>query len=396
MMKISKDAQRNNLLRLARIERNWHQHELAEQLGTTTVTVKRWERGYQQPGPYFLVKLCTLFGKSAEELGFSEGEPSALTIDSEHEPGGISSIAPRGLWMVPYARNPHFTGRDDLLEQLTRELASEKSGDATTTRQAILSQPQAIKGLGGIGKTQIAVEYAYRAREQGLYTHIFWINAASEEALLASFQVLAEHLPNGTAKDEQDQRKLTAAVLRWLEQCQERWLLIVDNADDLSVVQPCLPQQGRGRILLTTRAHAVGALAHALEVDTMGLVEGTQFLLHRSQRLHANDEERNEASNIVIALDGFPLALDQTGAYIEETGCSFGDYLQLYEQHRVKLLARRGRQTMHYPDPVATTWDLSFQKIEQAYPAAAELLRLCASLSPDHIPEELLIDGAAQ
>ncbi|HEU5374102.1 MAG TPA: FxSxx-COOH system tetratricopeptide repeat protein [Ktedonobacteraceae bacterium] len=398
-MNRSKNTQGNELLRQARIGRNWRQHELAEQLGTTTVTVKRWERGYQQPSTYFQVKLCALFGKSARELGLDEGDSSVPITEenvSETEQASLAPTEPAAFWMVPYRRNPHFTGRDDLLEQLAQELSSEKSGDAKATRQAILSQPRAIKGLGGIGKTQIAVEYAYRAREQGHYTHIFWINAASEEALLASFQMLAEQLPNCAARDEQDQRKLIAAVLRWLEQCQERWLLIVDNADDLSIVQPCLPQQGQGSILLTTRAHAVGALAHAIEVDTMGLVEGTQFLLHRSQRLHVTDEEHNKASNIVIALDGFPLALDQAGAYIEETGCNFGDYLGLYEQHRATLLARRGRQATHYPDSVATTWDLSFQKIEQAYPAAADLLRLCASLSPDHIPEELLTEGVAQ
>jgi tetratricopeptide (TPR) repeat protein len=169
----------------------------------------------------------------------------------------------------------------------------------------------------------------------------------------------------------------------------------VDNADDLSLVQPSLPQQGQGSILLTTRASAVRWLANPLEVVQMGLIEGTQFLLHRTHWLSASDEECNEASNVVIALDGFPLALDQAGAYIEETGCSFGDYLRLYEQHRTRLLTRRGKQAANYPNSVATTWSLSFEKIEQAHPAAAELLRLCAYLSPDHIPEELLIDGAA-
>ncbi len=123
-------------------------------------------------------------------------------------------------------------------------------------------------------------------------------------------------------------------------------------------------------------------------------MEGAQFLLHRTGRLSASDEESKEARNIVIALGGFPLALDQAGAYIEETGCSFSDYLQIYERHRAALLARRGKQATNYPASVATTWDLSFQKVEQTQPAAAELLRLCAYLSPDHIPEELITEGA--
>lgn len=297
--------------------------------------------------------------------------------------------------MVPYARNPHFTGRDDLLEQLAQEFSLEPSRDETPTRRAILSQPQAVKGLGGIGKTQIAVEYAYRARSQERYTHTFWINAASEEAILTSFQTLAEQLPSFAERDEQDQHKLIAAVLRWMEQCPQSWLLIFDNADDLSLAQPYLPEQGQGRLLLTTRATAVGWLANSLEVEQMGLSEGTQFLLHRTQRLAASDEACNEASNIVIALDGLPLALDQAGAYIEETGCSFGDYLHLYEQHRTRLLARRGKQASNYPASVATTWSLSFEQIEQTNPAAADLLRLCAYLSPDHIPEELLREGTS-
>jgi tetratricopeptide (TPR) repeat protein len=271
----------------------------------------------------------------------------------------------------------------------------ECSGDATRTRRAVLSQPLAIKGLGGIGKTQIAVEYAYRAWEQGRYTHIFWINAASQEALLTSFQMLAERLPHFAAQDEQDQHKLIAAVLLWLQTCPEPWLLIFDNADEPTLVQPYLPQQGRGSILLTTRAHAVSWFANPIDVEQMGLMEGTQFLLHRTRRLDVSDEERNEAANVVIALDGFPLALDQAGAYIEETECSFRDYLQIYEQYRAILLARRGKQYTNYPDSVATTWSLSIETIEQAHPAAAELLRLCAFLSPDHIPEELLCDGAA-
>src|SRR5262249_6544504 len=97
----------------------------------------------------------------------------------------------------------------------------------------------------------------------------------------------------------------------------------------------------------------------------------------------------------VVALDHFPLALDQAGAYFEETGCSFSDYLQLYQERRQVLLARRGAQATHYPDSVATTWSLSFQHVEQANPAAAELLRLCAFLAPDHIPEEFFKEGAA-
>ena len=379
-----------------RKKQGWSQRDVAAHLGTTQHNVSRWEQGITTPGQYFQAKLCTLFGKSAEELGLIEGNGVSPTpIEREASGEGhtsSSSTDALALWTVPYARNRHFTGREDLLEQLAECLSIGKAHEPPATRRVALTQ-QAIKGLGGIGKTQIAIEYAYRSREQGSYTHILWLNAASEEAIITSFLELAQLLPDFAAKEEKDQRKLVAAIKHWLAQCQQPWLLIFDNADDLSLLQQYLPQGGNGRVLLTTRANAVGALAEPLEVETMGVIEGTHFLLRRTQRQNASDEEINEASNVVMALDGFPLALDQAGAYIEETGCSFGDYLQLYHDHRKILLARRGRQTTNYPDSVATTWSLSFEKIEQANAAAAELLRLCAFLAPDHIPEELLRDG---
>ncbi len=246
-----------------------------------------------------------------------------------------------------------------------------------------------------IGKTQIAVEYTYRSRDLGRYMHTFWVDAASEETIIASFVSIANLLLSFAVKYETDQRKLVEAVKHWLEQCKQPWLLIFDNADDVALVRDYLPQQGNGSILLTTRANAVGALATSIEVETMGFIEGTQLLLRRAQRFeHASDEEINQAGNIVVALDHFPLALDQAGAYIEETHCSFVGYLDIYQNHRQALLAQRGTLSTDYPNSVATTWSLSFQKVQQASPAAAELLCLCAFLAPDRIPEELITDGA--
>jgi tetratricopeptide (TPR) repeat protein/nucleoside phosphorylase len=305
-------------------------------------------------------------------------------------------LTQQAIWTVPYPRNPYFTGRDDLLDRLAQQLSPGSPEYGKTTCRVALTQPQAIKGLGGIGKTQIAIEYAYRARGQGHYIYTFWINAASEETLYTDFVALAELLPAFPAQGEPDQRKLVSAIKRWLEQCQERWLLIFDNVDDIAMVREYFPQDGNGNILLTTRANAVGSLAASIEVETMGFLEGTQLLLRRAQRFeHASDEEINQVGNIVVALDHFPLALDQAGAYIEETQCSFQDYLDLYQTHRRALLARRGLISTDYPYSVATTWSLSFQKVQQACPAAAELLHLCAFLAPDRIPEELLKDGAA-
>jgi tetratricopeptide (TPR) repeat protein/nucleoside phosphorylase len=329
-------------------------------------------------------------------LSFIRAYLTAERLPRRDRPAPRGQAGPEGIWNVPYARNPHFTGRDGLFDQLEQHLAAPENPAAVVTRRVALTQPHALTGLGGVGKTQIAVEYAYRSRDQGRYTHALWVNAASEEAIIASFVEIAAMLPGLAARNETDQRKLMEAVKRWLEQCEQPWLLIFDNADEIALVGEYLPQRGTGSIVLTTRAHAVGALAAAIEVETMGLVEGTQLLLRRAQRFeHASDEEINQAGNIVVALDHFPLALDQAGAYIEETQCSFADYLNLYQTHLQALLAQRGMQMTNYPHSVATTWLLSFQKVQQVNPAAAELLHLCSFLAPDRIPLELLRDGAA-
>ena len=362
------------------------QQQLAKQLGKNRRAIAAWEGGEYLPKTRGdVLELIRLLKLSDEE--------TVLLLRA----AGMDPSLP--FWNVPYHRNPYFIGRDELLAQLDQYLAPPEQAASLKSRCVALTQPQAITGLGGIGKTQIAVEYAYRSREQGRYTHTFWVNAASEETLITSFVTIVGLLKQNRSLalyNEMDQRKLVEAVKRWLERCNERWLLIFDNADDVVLVHNYLPQQGNGSVLLTTRAHAVSSLATSIEVETMGFLEGTHLLLRRAQRFeHASDEWVNQAGNIVVALDQFPLALDQAGAYIEETQCSFEEYLALYQTHRYTLLARRGMVSTDYPESVATTWLLSFQKVQQANPAAAELLQMLAFLAPDLIPEELIQDGVA-
>ncbi len=237
-----------------------------------------------------------------------------LAYPSKATPSG----KPPRIWNVPYARNRFFTGREELLSLLHEKLTTKGNSDTTSASIAALTQPQAIKGLGGIGKTQIAVEYAHRHRDS--YPLTLWINAATEETLISSFISVADLLPSFVAKHGADQEKIVETVKRWLEQSENRWLLIFDNADDIELVRRFLPKGGQGSIVLTTRAHAVGAIASSIEVEKMGLMEGVHLLLRRANcSEHASDEGVNEAGNIVIALDYLPLALDQAGAYIEET-----------------------------------------------------------------------------
>ena len=305
----------------------------------------------------------------------------------------LQASAPRAalppVWNVPYPRNSFFIGRDEVLERLHAQL---QAGQASA-----LSQPQAIIGLGGIGKTQITVEYAYRFHQD--YQVVLWARAESTEALTSSYVTIASLL-NLPEKEAQEQKITVQAVKIWLQN-HSRWLLILDNADDLSLVPAFLPPALGGHLLLTTRAFAVGHLASRLEVDTLSAEQGALFLLRRASLVapdatleQVSPHERDLAAQVSQELGGLPLALDQAGAYLEATGTALAAYQQIYQQHRTALLAQRRAQGTDHPEPVASTWSLSFARVEETNHAAADLLRLCAYLAPDAIAEEILTQGA--
>ncbi len=306
---------------------------------------------------------------------------------------GEHSSAPAGtlpaLWNMPYPRNPFFTGRENLLAQLSTALK-------TYTAMA-LTQPQAISGLGGIGKTQLAVEYAYHFHAN--YQAVFWVRADTQENVISDFVTIAGML-NLPEKDEQEQSLTVTAVKEWLR-THTQWLLILDNADHLAMVREFMPPAFGGHMLLTTRAQVMGKLARSIAVEKMDEEVGVLFLLRRAGVIaqdalveQAPHGERGAALEIVQEMDGLPLALDQAGAYMEEVPCNLEDYLRLYRKQRGTLLKRRGGVVADHPAPVATTWSLSFAQVEQANPAAADLLRMCAFLHPEAIPEELFTAGA--
>ena len=395
----------NSRLRQERERRGWTQSEVAERLRTTRINVGRWENGQTFPSPYYRQKLSELFGKSLQELDLL---PESAEEDSQGQGGRDSSRPYRQqeartpsedtnppvsslIWSVPYRRNPFFTGRKEILAHLYTVLRSSKT--------VALTQPQAISGLGGIGKTQIAIEYAYRYRDD--YQAIFWVNASTREALSADFAAIAILL-DLPEKHEQDQDTVIRAVKRWLAN-HTRWLLTLDNVDTPEMIHDFLPVYMTGDILLTTRLQALGTNAQSIEVEKMGPEESITFLLRRIKALapdgqleRSPEENQAQARQIVAEMDGLPLALDQAGAYIEETRCGLSQYHDLYATRRKELLLRRGRFAIEHPDSVSTTWSLSFQKIEQENPAAADLLRLLTFLDPEAIPEEMITSCAVE
>src|SRR6266567_4062132 len=372
----------NVQLRRQREQRHWTQTEMARMLGTTYLSVCRWENGTTSPSLYYRKRLCELFGLPAEKLGLAP--PSEETTP----PSAASTASLPTLWHVPYRRNPFFTGRERILLGLHTMLRAGK--------RASLVQPQAISGLGGIGKTQTAIEYAYRFREH--YQAILWCRAETRNLLLTDLVALAQVL-DLHEKDEQEQERVVQAVRRWLQKS-TGWLLILDNVEDLSLVEDALPTEYSGHVLLTTRTHSTGSFAQRIDLEQMEQEEGALFLLRRAKLIRTDAPLEavtvaEQVKEIARLLDGLPLALDQAGAYIEETGCSLDDYLERYRTRRAVLLNQRGRTSTDHPESAGATLSLALGKVERANPAAAELLRLCAFLDPDAIPEEIITAGAA-
>ncbi|MGB3491415.1 MAG: FxSxx-COOH system tetratricopeptide repeat protein [Elainellaceae cyanobacterium] len=295
--------------------------------------------------------------------------------------------------MVPLEPNPCFTGRESVLRQIRQRLNND--------RRVGVSQVQAIAGLGGIGKTQTAFEYASRyyweADEADAYQAVFWIRVDTEQAIQSGYEAIAEvlKLPQADAKEPD---VVVQAVKAWLSQ-HSGWLLVLDNADDPSFIPPYLPKQGNGHVLITSRVQDLQPLGiiknQILALDALDPEESLDFLLKRTeQAAPLLPEEKTAAEALCHELGHLPLALEQAGAYMVTTNARFQDYLTSYRHRRDTLLNESAPILGEYREPIATTWNINFEAVEAESLAAADLLRASAFLHPDSIPFDLMVSGA--
>lgn len=289
------------------------------------------------------------------------------------------------IWYMEHRQNPFFTGRTDVFAALHGNFHR-------GTSHCI----QSLNGMGGIGKTQIAIEYAYRYR--GTYQAVIWIQGSSRELLESELFALA-HALSIPERDCTHEQKLLAAIKRWF-QCHSNWLLIIDDIGDFELMSLFVPSQHQGHILLTTQKQATGMWAHPFPLSPMTLEESTSFLIHRARITISQIEDDKlvanyyqQAREIVLAVSAHPLALDQAGAYIEETQKSLIDYLTLYRRHSSAFLGRRGQLSHGHPESVKATLTLAFQEVSRRNPLAMELLQLLSFFYPDAIPDAIILEG---
>ena len=295
--------------------------------------------------------------------------PGARKLDraSPRFPGALPDI-----WNVPHLRNPNFTGRDELLRNLRAALTSGRTAAVT----------QAISGLGGVGKTQLAVEYAYRHKTD--YSVVWWVRAEEPATLTGDYADLANQL-GLPEKDSADRPATAHAVRSWLEH-NAGWLLILDNANNAAQCRDYIPRGDSGHVIVTSRDPLWSGFAEPLRVGVMNRADAVAFLEKRTC------QSDPAIDRLCEALGDLPLALEQAAAYIEASGISVADYLAHFEKYARELL-KRPSQSTDYPHTVATTWQLAFERLENEAPAALDLLYLLAYLAPDDIGRDLITGG---
>jgi tetratricopeptide (TPR) repeat protein len=270
-----------------------------------------------------------------------------------------------------------------------------------------------IYGLGGVGKSQIAIEYSYRHRDD--FDIIHWLRADNYETLLTSYSQLYHHacfrgFTGLDLGDETDLEKIATSVKLWFENCQAvRWLLVIDNADKLerdnrnsSIISQLIPRGRTGHVLVTSRAvSAIGQLApNGQELLVMGEEDATRFLYECSKA-----EESEDAAALVGELGRLPLAIEQAGGLIREARVTIAEYRRLYKANISEAL-REGLSDRHrreyYHETVSTTWNVSVDAIDQKDRLAATIFRIAAFLDGKQIQKdlfyevELSVDGSRE
>ncbi len=293
-------------------------------------------------------------------------QPSGGMATQAEEPRFPGTIPP--VWNVP-ARNADFTGRGATLELLRDKLAG--GGMAIVVAQALY-------GLGGVGKTQLALEYAHRFMAD--YDLVWWVPSERTEETSGALADLARKM--GLKVGDNVGEAAEAALEELRRDTTPHWLLIFDNADDPKQLEPYLPT-GSGHVLITSRNQAWTHSAEPLEVDVFTMDESVAHLLR-----HVPELNKADAMRVAEALGHLPLAVEQASAWLEQTGMPARAYVEQLETQATSALTLN--KPFDYPLPVVATWNLSFERLKERSPAAVRLLQLCAFFSAGPISMDLL------
>ena len=337
-------------------------------------------------------RLIVLRVSDCAPTGFLKGIPYVdlvpLRLDAEGFARAVrNAVAPR-TQEVARARDaqvlhseirpvPGFAGRQAELEAVEAALWS-KGGTAALTNVAAASA--AVKGLGGVGKSVLAQEYAWRNR--GRYHGVWWIRAEKSETLLDDLIELGARFIPGL-KEVPDRAQAAHAALDHIAQMkgEKPWLLVYDNVAQPGDIAKLTPVDG-AHVLITTRWSDWGRAASPVKIGVFPAEVAAQFLLDNTERT-----DRAGAEQLAATLGFLPLALDHAAAYCRRTGLAFDTYRELAAD-----LIRKAPRGADYADeePVFATFELAIRKAAEACPAAETLMGLCAFLAPERIPLDIV------
>ncbi|KAL4780654.1 hypothetical protein BJX76DRAFT_364136 [Aspergillus varians] len=315
-------------------------------------------------------------------------------------PLGCLSLAPDSstyrfmpLWTIPFGRNKRFTGRKRELNQLSAAIDKHD-------QPAII----ALAGLGGAGKTQMAIEAAYRARERHPDLSVLWVSATSAETIQQAWIELCGKLQLRPPETIQAARE----VARWLETTHRPWLIIIDNMDDLDIwtaQHHYLPKTSNGSIVVTTRNRklAVNAAGSAVyEVPAMNMDDAKELLRRHLIAVSPSNDDLNVHDELLTRLRCLPLAITQAAAYINANGITIADYVSLLDgdEHTAIELLSEGfteqARSPHQAQAITLTWIESFRHIGNSDHLAAEYLAIMSCLDPADINASLLPPGKSR
>jgi transcriptional regulator with XRE-family HTH domain len=355
------------LLQQWRTEIGLTPQELAQRARLSLVSVSELEHGRADIAEEATVRLLA---DALKLTGSRRTQFTAAAARLPAQPPGssiLSSAAGPRIWNAP-RRNTDFTGRDDILRRLHDDLASDG---------AAVVLARAVYGLGGVGKTQIALEYAHRFKSN--YDLIWWINAEQPQEVSLTLAELAGRL----GLQISNSAEAAATVLDQLRRdIRGRWLLIFDNAEDPEELDPFLPT-GSGHIIITSRNQGWTRHAEPLELDVFTREETVAHLMRHVPGLSAADAQR-----VSEAVGDLPLAVEQAAAWLAETRMPPARYAAWLETQAATALGLN--KPFDYAMPVVATWNLSFDRLKQRSPAAIRLLQILAFCSPGPIDMDLL------
>jgi tetratricopeptide (TPR) repeat protein len=313
-------------------------------------------------------------------------------------------VVQRTPWIVPFERNPHFTGRESQLEQLEEMLFAEE-----------YTPKIAISGLGGVGKTQLLLELLHRTKDKHKHCSVIWISATNLESVHQAYLNVARELGiPGYEEENVDVKKLVQVFLS--KDSAGQWLLVFDNADDVDmwIVQSgseqasgslvnYLPKNRQGYIIFTTRDKKIAAKLARNIVDVPEMSQEMAAQLLQSALANSNViKSEQDIKTLIAELTYLPLAIVQAAAYITENGIQLADYLSLLKEQEedvIELLSEEFEDDGRYlniKNPVATTWLISFEHIRRRDALAVEYLSIMSCMDPRAIPQSLLPPGLSR